>query len=134
MTSSLFAGFLDGDLLGGFGPNAKDPFPYHGQLAIPLILSNHPGIRLDSRSDNLVGNIDIPATVLDIAGSKRAIGMSRSLIAQAQPDVKCPRHVNFGGQQSLMISHRAVLPNYKTDVDRRNSSSRLLMHTAKYLP
>ena len=84
-----------GDLLGDFNLNAKGPFPYHGQLAVPLIMSNHPGIAPWTRSASLVGNIDIPGTVLDIAGADRSIGVSRSLIDQAQKYPEHPREVNF---------------------------------------
>ena len=69
-----------GDLLGDFHLNAKGPFPYQAQLSIPLIVSNHPHVQRGNRSLSLAGNIDIPGTILDIAGSKRSIGISRSLI------------------------------------------------------
>ncbi|MFW6308954.1 MAG: sulfatase-like hydrolase/transferase, partial [bacterium] len=75
-----------GDLLGDYGLNAKGPYPYRGQLNIPLMLSNHPEIISGTRSDILTGNIDIPGTILDIAGSENSIGFSRSLLKQVQED------------------------------------------------
>jgi arylsulfatase A-like enzyme len=84
-----------GDLMGDFGMNAKGPFVYHGQLAVPLVLANHPGIPLGARSDALAGIIDIPGTVLDIAGAERGIGMSRSLLELVREDCAYPREVQF---------------------------------------
>jgi arylsulfatase len=72
-----------GDMIGDLGLNAKGPFPYPAQMDIPLVLSNHPGVDRGTRSKTLVGNIDIPGTVLDIAGSDRPIGYSRSLVGMA---------------------------------------------------
>jgi len=62
--------------------STKGPYPYTPQLFIPLILSNVPGLR--GRSDCLCGNIDIGATLLDIAGDHKAFGLSRSLIGMAK--------------------------------------------------
>lgn len=84
-----------GDMLGDHGLWAKGPFPYRGQLDIPLLVANHPLIPRGIRSDNLVGNIDIPATALEIAGAHSGIGVSRSLIDQAQEEPRRPREVNF---------------------------------------
>jgi arylsulfatase len=68
-----------GDLLGDHELDMKGPFPYSSQLNIPMILSNHPDITAGTRSSALVGNIDIPGTVLAIANDKNGIGASRSL-------------------------------------------------------
>jgi arylsulfatase A-like enzyme len=84
-----------GDLLGDFSLDAKGPYPYHGQLAIPLVIANHPEIDTGTRSDSLVGNIDIPGTCLDIAGAEETIGVSRTLLEQAQEDPAAEREVNF---------------------------------------
>ncbi|HAX95694.1 MAG TPA: sulfatase [Prolixibacteraceae bacterium] len=84
-----------GDLLGDFHLQQKGPFPYHNQLSIPLIISNHPGVRCGVHSSSLAGNIDIPATVLDIAGSERGIGISRSLINLSAENPENPREVIF---------------------------------------
>lgn len=83
-----------GDLLGDFDLQEKGPFPYRAQLDVPLILANHPGTPL-GRSNQLVGNIDIPGTLLDIAGDQRPIGVSRSLLDLAARQPRHPRAVNF---------------------------------------
>lgn len=93
-TTILFAAD-HGDLLGDFGLNAKGPFPYRGQLEIPLVVANHPDVTAGNRSDALVGNIDIPGTCLDVAGDTEGIGVSRSLIDQAQESPEHPRQVIF---------------------------------------
>lgn len=69
-----------GDLLGDFDLKAKGPYPYAGQMNIPLILANHPDIEPGTRSEALVGNIDIPGTCLAIAGDDEPIGHSISLL------------------------------------------------------
>lgn len=84
-----------GDMLEDFGLTTKGPYPYRSSLFIPMILSNHPGLRRGARNDSLVGNIDVGATVLDIAGDHRAFGYSRSLVDAAQPVPKHPREVNY---------------------------------------
>ncbi len=66
-----------------YGLDTKGPFPYHGQLFIPMIVANHPRLEAGTRCDCLCGNIDIGATFLDIAGDTRAFGLSRSLIGMA---------------------------------------------------
>jgi arylsulfatase A-like enzyme len=81
-TSILFSAD-HGDMLGDFGLNAKGPFPYPAQLDIPLIVANHPSVPTGARSLALAGNIDLPGTVLDIAGADRPIGYSRSLVQLA---------------------------------------------------
>ena len=75
-----------GDMIGDLGLNAKGPFPYPAQMDIPMVLSNHPGLDQGVRSKALVGNIDIPGTVLDIAGDERPIGYSRSLVGMGATD------------------------------------------------
>lgn len=84
-----------GDLIGDHNNNYKGPFPYEAQLAIPLILSNHSNVEKGTRSQNLVGNIDIPSTVLDIAGSQHRMGVSLSLIEQSKQRPDYTRQVNF---------------------------------------
>ncbi len=84
-----------GDLLGDFRGVGKGPFAYGGQLDVPLIVSNHPRIEAGSRPSSLAGNIDIPATVLEIAGAAEGLAMSRSLIDLAQASPSYPRDVNF---------------------------------------
>lgn len=80
-----------GDMLHDFGLNGKGPFPYRGQLDIPLLVANHPRLAAGTRSRQLAGNIDIPGTLLDVAGDPRGIGVSRSLLDLAQPQPKQPR-------------------------------------------
>ncbi len=84
-----------GDLIGDHNQNYKGPFPYQAQMAIPLVVANHPGVRKQARSPNLVGNIDIPSTVIDIAGSDLRMGVSISLIEQAKEKPKFTRKINF---------------------------------------
>jgi arylsulfatase A-like enzyme len=84
-----------GDLLGDFGLDAKGPYPYHGQLSVPLVVANHPDVEAGTRSDSLAGNIDIPGTCLDVAGASETIGVSRSLLELAGEDPDAEREVNF---------------------------------------
>ncbi len=84
-----------GDMLDDFGLQAKGPFPYPGQMNIPLVVSNHPEILAGSRSASLAGNIDIPGTVLNIAGDNRPIGYSRSLLELGRNPPFNPREVIF---------------------------------------
>lgn len=84
-----------GDLLGDFGLDAKGPYPYHGQLAIPLVVANHPDVEAGTRSDCLVGNVDVPGTCLDVAGAEKPIGVSRSLLEQTGETPGAEREVNF---------------------------------------
>jgi arylsulfatase A-like enzyme len=84
-----------GDLRGDFCLMEKGPFPYHGQLAVPLLVANHPRIAPGRRSSSLASNLDIPATVLEIGNAERGIGLSRSLLDLAQDEPYCPRKVNF---------------------------------------
>jgi arylsulfatase len=82
-----------GDMLQDFGITAKGPFPYRGQLDIPLLVANHPRLAPATRSRQLAGNIDLPGTLLDVAGADRSIGHSRSLLDLAQPEPRQPREV-----------------------------------------
>ena len=66
-----------------YNVSTKGPWPYRPQLFIPMIISNHPGLEKGGRCDSLCGNLDIGATVLEIAGDTRAFGVSRSMIALA---------------------------------------------------
>jgi arylsulfatase A-like enzyme len=93
-TTVLFASD-HGDLLGDFGLGEKGPFPYRGQLDVPLLVANHPEIEGGSRSERLVGTIDIPGTCLDVAGAADCIGVSRSLIDQVNAPAGETRDVVF---------------------------------------
>ncbi|MBB6430309.1 sulfatase family protein [Algisphaera agarilytica] len=84
-----------GDMLGDHGIQEKGPYPYRQHLEIPLILSNHPGLDAGSRSQTLVGNIDLGATALDIAGDTRAFGAARSLLGPLGACNAPPRTTNF---------------------------------------
>lgn len=84
-----------GDELGDFGLNQKGPFPYSHHLNIPMIIANHDQVKKGVRSDLLVSNIDIPGTCLDIAGDKKPLGLSRSMIDMLQPSSSLKRDVNF---------------------------------------
>jgi hypothetical protein len=59
------------------------------------MLANHPDLASGTRSKMLTGNLDIPGTVLDIAGDSKPLGVSRSLLAQLNPELKQERSVNF---------------------------------------
>lgn len=82
-----------GDMLQDFGLTTKGPFPYRGQLEIPLVVANHPRLAPGTRSAHLAGNIDLPGTLLDAAGDDHSLGVSRSLLDLAQPHPKFPREV-----------------------------------------
>lgn len=82
-----------GDMLQDFGLTAKGPFPYRGQLDIPLLVANHPRLAPGTRCAQLAGNIDIPGTLLAVAGDDHSIGVSRSLLDLAQPQPRFPREV-----------------------------------------
>jgi arylsulfatase len=84
-----------GDLRGDFRLMEKGPFPYQGQLEVPLLVANHPRITPGRRSSSLASNLDIPATILDIGDAKRGIGLSRSLLDLARDRPERPREVNF---------------------------------------
>jgi len=74
--------------------STKGPWPYKSQLFIPMIISNEPRLDKGSRCDALCGNLDIGATVLDIAGDHRAFGVSRSMIGLADGSVP-EREINM---------------------------------------
>ena len=81
-TTILFSsdhGSVDND----YNVMTKGPWPYRAQLFVPLIVSNAPNAVPGSHSDCLCGNLDIGATVLDIAGDHRVFGVSRSLLGMA---------------------------------------------------
>lgn len=84
-----------GDLLGDFGHVTKGPFPYRGQLDIPLIVANAPELQPGTRCRRLVGNIDLAATCLDTAGDTPVFHQSRSLLRQAGAAPDPGREVNF---------------------------------------
>lgn len=69
-----------GDMLGDFNLWGKGELSRSAQLNIPLLIAGQPGLETGTRSGLLTGNIDIPGTVLDIAGASRSLGMSRSLL------------------------------------------------------
>lgn len=66
-----------------YNVSTKGPWPYHPQLFIPMIVSNHPALTAGTHCDALCGGLDIGATALDIAGDERAFGLSRSMIGLA---------------------------------------------------
>ena len=72
----------------------KGPWPYRAQLFVPLIVSNPPSAARGSHSDCLCGNLDIGATVLDMAGDRKAFGVSRSLLGMANGSIP-EREVNM---------------------------------------
>jgi arylsulfatase len=84
-----------GDLLGDFGLEAKGPYPYRGQLDVPMIVANHPELPSGARSDRLVGTIDVPGTCLDIAGVDERFGATRSVIEQVNAPAEHARDVVF---------------------------------------
>ncbi len=83
-----------GDQLGDHNLWQKGPFPYPYHQNIPMIVSNHPGLKSGTRSDILASNIDIATTCLQIAGDSIPLGVSRSLVAMIEvPSLQ--REVNF---------------------------------------
>ena len=70
---------------------SKGPYPYRDQLFIPFVVSNDPRVPAGTRSDALVGNLDLGATLLEIAGIDRPFGFSRSLLSIEKNE----RKVNF---------------------------------------
>jgi hypothetical protein len=84
-----------GDMLGDFGLWGKGSLSRSAQLNVPLLISGHPDLNPGTRSKILTGNIDIPGTVLDIAGYPEPFGVSRSLFAMINPELKQQRNVNF---------------------------------------
>ncbi len=72
----------------------KGPYTYKAQLFIPMIISNDPRLEKGIRCDSLCGNLDIGATVLDIAGDHRRFGVSRSMIELFNGEVP-EREVNM---------------------------------------
>jgi hypothetical protein len=97
-----------GDMLGDFGLWGKGALPHGASLKVPLLISGHPGLAPGSRSDVLTGNIDIPGTVLDIAGDPEPLGLSRSVLTMLQPDGAMTRSVNYSelGDDVKMIEDR----------------------------
>lgn len=83
-----------GDQIGDHDLNQKGPFPYPYHQNIPLILANCPGVERGVHSDLLVGNIDVPSTVISLAGDNHPLELSRSLVSQLH-DKKMQREVNF---------------------------------------
>lgn len=89
---------------------SKGPYPYSAQLFISMIVSNDPRLKKGTHCDALCGNMDVGATVLDIAGDQRAFGMSRSLIGLANGTVP-EREVNMS----------EFCDSSKTIVDKRHT-------------
>ncbi len=93
--------------------DTKGPWPYRSQLFVPLIVSNH-GKDLPPRSDVLCGNIDVGATVLEIAGDTRPFNLSRSLIGQASGKIPA-REVTFSefcDSAKTLADHRYTYTYY----------------------
>lgn len=84
-----------GDMLGDFSLWGKGSLSRSAQLSVPLVIANHPDLTPGSTSKALTGNLDIPGTVLDIAGASAGIGLSRSLFDMLGPQPKQARAVNF---------------------------------------
>ncbi|MFW6039152.1 MAG: hypothetical protein ACOC9P_01600, partial [bacterium] len=84
-----------GDMLGDFSLWGKGCLSRSAQLNVPMMIANHPGLHDGSRSNCLANNIDIPGTVLDIAGADRPIGVSRSLVQMLNSGSPQQRDVNF---------------------------------------
>lgn len=76
-----------GSMENDYNISTKGPWPYSPQLFIPMIVANHPRLNPGSHSDVLCGNMDIGATVLDIAGDSKTFGLSRSMIGMANGSV-----------------------------------------------
>ncbi|MBQ8311303.1 MAG: sulfatase-like hydrolase/transferase [Clostridia bacterium] len=77
-----------------YGVVSKGPWPYRPQLFIPMIIANDPRAEKGTRCDALCGNLDIGATVLDIADDHKAFGVARSMLGLADGTV-AEREVNM---------------------------------------
>ena len=77
-----------------YNETSKGPWPYHSQLFVPMIMSNHPRLDAGTHCDALCGNLDFGATALDIAGDDKAFGISRSMIGLADGSIE-EREVNM---------------------------------------
>ena len=84
-----------GDMLGDFCLWGKGALSRSAQLNVALVIANHPDLTPGSRSKALTGNLDIPGTVLDIAGASQGLGLSRSLLDMVGPQSQQERAVNF---------------------------------------
>lgn len=73
---------------------SKGPWPYKAQLFIPMIISNAPRLSKGTHCDALCGNLDIGATVLDLAGDHKAFGVARSMLGLADGTV-AEREINM---------------------------------------
>lgn len=83
-----------GSVQNDYNAMTKGPYPYKAQLFVPMIISNDPRLEKGTHCDALCGNLDIGATVLDIAGDNRRFGVSRSMIGLAGSTVP-EREVNM---------------------------------------
>ena len=77
-----------------YNVSTKGPWPYRPQLFIPMIVANDPHLKKGTHCDALCGNLDLGATVLDVAGDARGFGLSRSMIGLATGEVP-EREVNL---------------------------------------
>lgn len=84
-----------GDLLGDYDLMGKGASGYASNVNVPMILAHDPHIEAQSRSTALVNTVDIPATVLEAAGSNDGLGLSRSLIDAASKNPQFIRRLNF---------------------------------------
>ena len=66
---------------------SKGPWPYYSQLFVPLIVSNNPRLPAGTHCDALCGNMDIGATILDVAGDTKPFGVARSLLGLADKTI-----------------------------------------------
>lgn len=75
-----------GDMCIDYGMIQKGPFPYSAQLEVPMIFIDPDNNIRGVHSDMLVNNIDIPATVIDIAGGDKIFASSRSIPAMIKDE------------------------------------------------
>ncbi|MFW6039406.1 MAG: sulfatase [bacterium] len=96
MDETTFVFLADhGDMLHDYELVSKGPYPFTASVGVPMMIANYPRLRAGARSDALVNTVDVPATLLDIAGADRGIGQSFSLLDLASNRPKHPRLVNF---------------------------------------
>lgn len=104
-----------GEMLGDHGLEQKGPFPYRQHLEVPLMVANHPKLPMSVRSNALVGTIDVPGTVLDVAGDDQPIGHSRSLLGSAggmRPPLRKVNFSEFGDAFKLVEDEQFRLAYY----------------------
>ncbi|MFI3325669.1 MAG: sulfatase-like hydrolase/transferase [Clostridia bacterium] len=70
-----------GDLCGDYNMHQKGPFLYAAQLEVPMIIANHDNLPKNTKTTMLTSNLDIGATILNVAGDYKDFAFSRDISA-----------------------------------------------------